>query len=119
MKDVDVVFDCVGGKTLARSWNVLAPAGRLVTVASDAEGTSDVRAKAAFFIVEQNGTELTELSSRLAIGELKVFVGAIVPFEKAPDAYSGTVARTGPGKIVVHVADFPESETANEQEPIN
>src|SRR5579863_9247197 len=33
-KQVDVVFDTVGGETLKRSWNVLAPGGRLVTVVS-------------------------------------------------------------------------------------
>ena len=33
-KDVDVVFDCVGGDTLRRSWSVLKPGGRMVTIAA-------------------------------------------------------------------------------------
>jgi NADPH:quinone reductase-like Zn-dependent oxidoreductase len=34
-RDIDVVFDAVGGETLRRSWSVLRPKGRLVTIASD------------------------------------------------------------------------------------
>src|SRR5215813_796336 len=39
--DVDVVFDAVGGDTLERSWGVLKPGGRMITIAADSEGTSD------------------------------------------------------------------------------
>ena len=34
VRDLDVVFDTVGGETLERSWNVLKPGGRMVTVVS-------------------------------------------------------------------------------------
>jgi NADPH:quinone reductase-like Zn-dependent oxidoreductase len=37
LQDIDVVFDTVGGDTLDRSWSVLKPGGRLVTVVSTAE----------------------------------------------------------------------------------
>src|SRR5262245_57524082 len=37
VRDVDVVFDTVGGETLERSWGVLKPGGRLVTVAASGE----------------------------------------------------------------------------------
>src|SRR5689334_20716132 len=33
VRDVDVVFDTVGGETLDKSWSVLKPGGRLVTAA--------------------------------------------------------------------------------------
>ncbi len=33
-RQVDVVFDTVGGETLERSWSVLKPGGRMVTVAA-------------------------------------------------------------------------------------
>ncbi|MEI9896176.1 MAG: zinc-binding dehydrogenase [Chthoniobacter sp.] len=46
---VDVVFDAVGGETLRRSWDVLKPGGRLVTIASNSEGAEDERTKAAVF----------------------------------------------------------------------
>ena len=52
VRDVDVVFDAVGGDTLERSWGLLRPGGRMITIAADSEGTADQRVKDAFFIVE-------------------------------------------------------------------
>src|SRR5215510_10216202 len=49
---MDVVFDTVGGDTLQRSWGVLKPGGRMITIAADSETTTDNRVKQAFFIVE-------------------------------------------------------------------
>ena len=36
---IDVVFDTVGGETLDRSWGVLKPGGRLVTIAASVDGS--------------------------------------------------------------------------------
>jgi NADPH:quinone reductase-like Zn-dependent oxidoreductase len=40
-RDIDVVFDAVGGETLKRSWSLLKPRGRIVTIAADSERTKD------------------------------------------------------------------------------
>src|SRR3954447_22235619 len=53
-REIDVVFDAVGGDTLRRSWGVLKENGRLVTIAADSETAADERTKRAFFIVEPN-----------------------------------------------------------------
>src|SRR5215831_13761653 len=58
VRDVDVVFDAVGGDTLKRSWGVLRLGGRMITIAADGEGTTDQRVKDAFFIVEPNQVQL-------------------------------------------------------------
>src|SRR5215470_5601859 len=47
VRDVDVVFDAVGGDTFERSWGVLKPGGRMVTIAANSEGTADQRVKDA------------------------------------------------------------------------
>src|SRR5436305_3589034 len=52
VRGVDAVFDTVGGDTLQRSWGVMKPGGRLVTVAASEEGSPDERTRATFFIVE-------------------------------------------------------------------
>ena len=64
VRDMDVVFDTVGGKTLQRSWAVLKPGGRMITIAADSETTTDDRVKQAFFIVEPNREQLTQIGSR-------------------------------------------------------
>jgi NADPH:quinone reductase-like Zn-dependent oxidoreductase len=101
-RDLDVVFDAVGGETLKRSWSLLRSRGRMVTIAADSEGTDDERIEKAFFIVEPNQKQLTEISRLLDAGELQCFVDAVVPFARASDAYCGTIEeRRGRGKVVL------------------
>ena len=88
VKNVDIVFDAVGGDTVDRSWAVLNPDGRMVTIAADSESTTDQRVKDAFFIVEPNQKQLVEVSRLLDAGSLKAFVGAVVPLEEASVAYN-------------------------------
>jgi NADPH:quinone reductase-like Zn-dependent oxidoreductase len=105
VRDVDVVFDGVGGDTLERSWAVLKAGGRMVTIAADVEGTRDPRAKDAFFIVEPNATQLKEICGLLDAGKLKVFVDMEVPLARAAAAYARKLERKrGVGKVVVRVS---------------
>lgn len=105
VRDVDVVFDTVGGETLEKSWSVLKPGGRLVTIAADVEGRTDARSKEAFFIVEANQKQLSEIGELLDSGKLRVFVDAEVPLADAPAAYEHKVQRKlGYGKVVVVIA---------------
>lgn len=101
VKSADVVLDTVGGETLERSWNILSPAGRLVTVVSSAANTNDDRVKRAFFIVEPNQKQLCRIADLLAGGSLKAVVDTVVPLSKASDAYFNRIERQGRGKVVV------------------
>src|SRR5215467_4942785 len=90
VRDIDVVFDAVGGRTLERSWGVLRPNGRMVTIAADSEGTADERVK---------------IAKQLDAGHLKAFVKATIPLNEASAAYSGAVGdKNGYGKIVIAVS---------------
>ena len=105
VRDVDVVFDAVGGDTLERSWGVLKPCGRMITIAADSEGTADQRVKDAFFIVVPNQKHLVEIAKQLDAGRLRAFVKTTIPMIEASAAYSGSVREKGGyGKIVVAVA---------------
>lgn len=104
VRDVDVIFDAVGGETLRRSWDLLKPGGRLVTIAADSEGSKDERIEKAFFIVEPNAKQLTDIAALIDRGELQVFVDAVVPLEMASEAYLGRISgRKGRGKVVLIV----------------
>jgi NADPH:quinone reductase-like Zn-dependent oxidoreductase len=104
LRDLDVIFDGVGGETLQRSWAVLKSDGRLVTVAAEGEDTKDDRTKAAFFIVEPKYAQLVEIAHLLDRGKLKTFVDATVPLQRAGEAYFGATERQhGYGKVVVEV----------------
>jgi NADPH:quinone reductase-like Zn-dependent oxidoreductase len=105
VRDVDVVFDTVGGDTLDRSWGVLKSHGRMITIAADSEGTADQRVKDAFFIVEPNQKQLVEIAKQLDAGHLRAFVKTTVPLNEASAAYNGAVKeKSGYGKIVIAVA---------------
>jgi NADPH:quinone reductase-like Zn-dependent oxidoreductase len=101
-KDIDVVFDTVGGETLERSWSVLKPNGRMVTVVSG--DSPDPRVQRAFFIVQPDRKQLAEVAELLDSGKLRVFVDAVIPLAEAPAAYAGRAPRHGRGKLVVAVA---------------
>ena len=78
----------------------------MVTVASSGEETQDERTKAAFFIVEPDQTQLTEIAHLLDRGVLKTFVDGLLPLAQAPAAYSGTIERRHRrGKVVIQAAD--------------
>lgn len=101
-KEMDVVFDTVGGATLQRSWSVLGPKGRLVTIAADSGQVDDARTKRAFFIVEPNQRQLREISRQLQSGQLQPVVNAVIPFSQADKAYDRQhITGSGRGKTVV------------------
>ena len=101
---MDVVFDTVGGDTLRRSWGVLKPGGRMITIAADSETSTDERVKQAFFIVEPNHEQLTRIGDLLEAGDLQTVVDATLPLTRASEAYTGEVKqRRGCGKLVVNV----------------
>jgi NADPH:quinone reductase-like Zn-dependent oxidoreductase len=102
VRDVDVVFDTVGGPTLARSWGVLKPGGKLVTIAASEERTTDERTRAAFFIVEPSRTQLAEIARLIDGGVLRPVVDAVFPLAEARRAYEHKPVR---GKVVLRVVD--------------
>ncbi len=98
--DVDVVFDTVGGDTLTRSWGVLRPGGRMITIAASAEQTAEQRVRDAFFIVEPNRAQLARVATMIDAGELRTIAGAVFPLAEARNAYRHKPQR---GKVVLGV----------------
>lgn len=104
VRNVDVVLDTVGGDTLARSWNVLAPGGRLVTIASSSARAENSRDREAFLLVRADGPQLEQIGQLVDAGEVSSFVGGFYPLAEARTAFER--ARQGGlrGKIALRVA---------------
>ena len=102
VKDVDVVFDTVGGDTLRRSWNVLKQDGKLITIAAHSEGATDSDTKDAFFIVEPSREQLIEVARLIDDGQLRPFVDKAFSLAQARDAYEHKPTH---GKVVLQVVD--------------
>jgi NADPH:quinone reductase-like Zn-dependent oxidoreductase len=108
---VDAVFDAVGGEILKRSWSVLKPGGRLVTIATNSVSDTEQRVRDAFFIVRADGRQLGQIAGMIDAGEIRVFVAGIFPLSETAKAYSPGSKGRLPGKIVIRVvAEMPEAQ---------
>jgi NADPH:quinone reductase-like Zn-dependent oxidoreductase len=101
VRDVDVVFDTVGGPTLDRSWSVLRSAGRLVTIAAQSEAMNEPRVREAFFIVEPNQGQLAQIGRLLDSGQLLAFVERVFGLDQAREAYARAKRGGMRGKVAL------------------
>src|SRR5262245_28339276 len=96
--------ELLGGESLQRSWGVLKPGGRMITITAKRETTGDARVKQAFFGVEPNQEELIQIRKLLQTKRLQTVVDAVLPLAQASAAYTGKVKeRRGRGKLVIAV----------------
>jgi NADPH:quinone reductase-like Zn-dependent oxidoreductase len=104
----DVVVDTVGGSTLDRSYAVLRPGGRLVTLQAPpaAEALARHRATGFFFIVSAERSALTELAALVDAGRLAVTIARTFPLAEGRAAFdSRTSLPRRPGKTVLVVRE--------------
>lgn len=109
MRGVDVVLDCVGGAVTERSWSALRPGGLLVTIVRPPSPQSrDGRAASGlFFIVEPSRAQLNALSRLIEDGTVRPIVEAVLPLERAREAYDRGIRGHPRGKLVLGVTDPP------------
>jgi NADPH:quinone reductase-like Zn-dependent oxidoreductase len=104
VRDVDVVLDTVGGRTTEKSWSVLRRNGLLVTlVRQPSEWTAGRAATGLFFLVEPRRTQLDELSRLIDGGKLQPIVEAVLPLDRAREAYERGIREHPRGKLVLGV----------------
>jgi NADPH:quinone reductase-like Zn-dependent oxidoreductase len=107
-KDMDVLFDTVGGETLERSLGVLKSNGRLVTIATQSESSADQRVRDAFFIMEPNRAQLVEIAHLIDAGELRPSkVAAVFLLPQTREAYARAQQGHLDGKIALRVREEP------------
>src|SRR5579884_280812 len=100
VQDVDVVFDTVGSETLKRSWWVLKPGGKLVTIATQSKEIENPALRDAFFIVEANRSQLIKIARLIDSGRTRPIVDTVFPLSQGYQAYERKPTR---GKIVLRV----------------
>ena len=105
VREMDVVFDTVGGETLERSWDVLKPGGKLVTVAASGAPAGEQRVRDAFMLVRADGCQLRQIARLLDAGDLRVFVEDTFPLAQAGAAYARAQKGKMRGKIALQVAE--------------
>lgn len=107
VRDVDVVFDTIGGDTQERSWQVLKPGGILVSVVSPPpEATAAARGvRSAFVFIHPSGQQLTAIAQLIDAGQMKPVIHTVLPLTEVRQAHAISQGGHARGKIVLHVAD--------------
>ncbi|WTL35715.1 NADP-dependent oxidoreductase [Nocardia sp. NBC_01503] len=96
---MDLVFDMIGGEVLARSIELIAPGGTLVSIAAPPPA-QPADGRAVYFIVEPNRDQLTELANLLATGAIRLPEATVHPLTEAPKAFADKENGV-PGKFVL------------------
>jgi NADPH:quinone reductase-like Zn-dependent oxidoreductase len=101
--EADVVLDVIGGDILRRSTALVRPGGTLVTIA-EPPTVQPENARAVFFVVEADRSQLAELARRLRDGRLTSNVVAVRPLAEAPAAFGPDAPRVL-GKTIIQVTE--------------
>lgn len=104
-KDMDVVFDTVGGETQEKSWGTLKPGGILVSI-TDRPSEDRARAegkRAGFVFIGPNAPILTELAGMVDAGQVRPIIGAEYGLNDAAKAQQASETGHATGKIVIYV----------------
>ena len=104
-REVDMVFDTVGGETQERSLRVLRKGGVLVSVVSRIPPAVAQQhgVRAVYFIVEGNRGQLDQVATLVDEGRLKPIIAKVFPLARAREAFEFGAASHSPGKIVLEV----------------
>jgi len=107
VREVDVVFDLIGGETQERSWQVLKKGGILVATLGVAspETAEKYGVRGEGVIVQPNPDQLRQIAALIDAGEVKPVVTEVLPLAQAARAHELSEAGHVRGKIVLKVSD--------------
>ena len=102
---VDIVFDCVGGKTQNESFKILKKGGRLVSIVGkpDQKLADEYGVSGLLAFVRPNGEQLRKIGQLFDEGTLEPPNITIIPFASAKEALRENRKGHTRGKIVVRV----------------
>lgn len=105
-RDVDVVFDLIGGETQERSWAVLKRGGILVSTVKppDEQRAAAGGVRGALYMAKPNGEQLAEIGRLTEDGKVVPTVTRVLPLEAVADAHRLLETEHPRGKVVLRVA---------------
>jgi NADPH:quinone reductase-like Zn-dependent oxidoreductase len=105
VRDVDMVFDLVGGDTQERSWAVLKPGGILVSTLTEpsADQARSHQARGTRYTAQVNAAQLGEIGRLIDAGQVRPHVQAVFPLPEAARAQATLEQEHVRGKIVLRV----------------
>ncbi len=106
VKDVDAVFETVGGEVAMRSFSVIKSGGRAAFIASGASAPVSPRSDVQSLrpVVGRDRPHLERIVHLLATGVVRVPETRVFPLREAAEALRISQARHFRGKLVLKVA---------------
>ena len=106
LSDLDLVFDAVGGETQEKSFTILKPQGRLVSIVSPPSQAlaSQHQVHATFTAVVPDGAQLAKIAGDTAAGKLKVTIAKTFSLDQTIEALRESKAGRTVGKLIVTAA---------------
>ncbi len=103
VKDVDMVFDLIGGETLRRSFQVLKKGGTVISAAEfpATERAEEYGVKAGMVNAESDSEQLAQIANWADAGRLKGFVSTVLPLREARQAQALSQTGRTRGKIIL------------------
>lgn len=103
--DVDLVIDLIGGETQDRSWDVIKPGGKLVSLVGIHNPQAAVEHGVQGIDNQESPTlsELDQLAELMAEGTIKTEIKKIYPLEKVQEAALQSETGHGRGRILLKV----------------
>jgi len=105
VKDVDLVFDLVGGETQKRSLSVIREGGRLVTTVQpgNQEEAKEKNIQVIGYMAKSYPADLQQIADLIDSGKIKPIVTEILPLKEAAKAQEMIDSHHTRGKIVLKV----------------
>ncbi|KAG9229375.1 alcohol dehydrogenase [Amylocarpus encephaloides] len=108
--EVDLVFDLLGGQTLAEAWTAVKDFGILLGVKEAPESRKPKEMESAtlpkevknyWFLMRSDGSQLGEITKLIEAGLLRPFLDSIWEFEDAKKAFEKVESGHSRGKVVI------------------
>lgn len=108
IKEVDFVFDTVGGETLEQSIDIAKPGGTIISIVALTQEDIMFKAKEkgvnlSLRALQFNGDDLRAFAGLMSKGIIKSFIARIYPFTAIAEAHTQVETRRTAGKIVLTV----------------
>ena len=103
--EVDLVLDCVGGKTLDAAYSVVKKDGLLISIVDydTKELAAQKGVNGLFFIVSMNKEQLSKIKDLIEDGKVKTTVDQKFPLDNAKHAFEEAGLGHVHGKVVIEV----------------
>ncbi|KAF1991364.1 putative zinc-binding oxidoreductase [Aulographum hederae CBS 113979] len=109
-REVDIVFDCIGGKSLKDAWWTVKDGGELIGIYEPTEGQrpEELKGKTVrnlFFVMKPIGAPLKEIGKFIESGKLKPALDSTWPFDDYQKAFDKVASGHARGKVVIKIAE--------------